>query len=126
MKEPYLTKIKKQKYLSSFSRFRAGSHALEIERGRYTNPRTPRAQRLCVNCNKVEDEIHFLIHCKLYENQRTSLFQKINCVNPYYLDFEDKDKFIFLMTNNNPSILTWVAKFIHESMIKRSELHSKD
>ena len=75
MKEPYLTKIKKQKYLSSFSRFRAGSHALEIERGRYTNPRTPRAQRLCVNCNKVEDEIHFLIHCKLYENQRTSIFQ---------------------------------------------------
>ena len=51
MKEPYLTKIKKQKYLSSFSRFRAGSHALEIERGRYTNPRIPRALRLCVNCN---------------------------------------------------------------------------
>ena len=25
----------------SFSRFRAGSHTLEIERGRYNNPRTP-------------------------------------------------------------------------------------
>ena len=125
-KEPYLTQIKKHKYLRAFSRFRAGSHILEIERGRYTNPRTPRAQRLCVNCNQIEDEIHFLIHCKLYESERKALFQKINNIHPCYLNLIDKEKFIFLMTNDDPSILTWVAKFIHESMIKRSELHSKD
>ena len=39
--ESYLQLINKPQYLSAFARFRAGSHTLEIERGRYTNPRTP-------------------------------------------------------------------------------------
>ena len=45
--EPYLNLIKIPKYRIAFSRFRAGSHSLEIERGRYTNPKTPVEDRLC-------------------------------------------------------------------------------
>ena len=33
-------------------------------------PSTPICDRLCINCNDVVDEIHFLVYCKLYEEIR--------------------------------------------------------
>ena len=74
--EPYLSSIKKTKYLIAFSKFRAGSHVLEVERGRYTNPRTPLEQRLCSACSEIEDEKHFLITCVIYADARRNLFEK--------------------------------------------------
>ena len=121
--ESYLKQIKKTKYLIAFSRFRAGSHTLEIERGRYSNPKTPRDQRLCFVCGYIEDELHFLITCKLYENERLDLFNKIININPSFNDLSPKEKFVFMMTCDIPSILTWVAQFIHNSMLKRAECH---
>ena len=120
--EPYLKHIKKQKYLIAFSRFRASSHILEIERGRYTNPRTPRDQRLCALCKEIEDEQHFLINCKMYEKDRYTLFQKITNIHSDFHNFSLEEKFIFMMNNEIPTILTWVAKFIHDSMLKRVQI----
>ena len=62
---------------TALTRLRTSSHTLEIERGRYTVPRTPICDRLCINSNDVEDEIHFLIHCKLYEEIRNIFYQKV-------------------------------------------------
>ena len=121
--EPYLKQIKKPKYLIAFSRFRNGSHILEIERGRYTNPRTPREDRLCVACKVVEDELHFLINCKLYQHERGILLAKISNLYPTFLNSKPIDKFHFLMTNGEATILTWVGKFIHDSMHKRVIYH---
>ena len=121
--EPYLTLIIKPKYLHAFTRFRAGSHTLEIERGRYTNPRTPRENRLCVACGEVEDELHFLISCQLYQHERAILFDKVSNIYPTFIISHSIDKFIFLMTNNKSNILTWVGKFIHDSMDKRVIFH---
>ena len=121
--ESYLTQIKKPKYLIAFSRFRNGSHILEVERGRYTNPRTPREDRLCVVCKEVEDELHFLINCKLYQEERGLLFAKVSNFYPTFLNYSPIDKFCFLMTNNEATILTWVVKCIHDSMYKRNAYH---
>ena len=44
-------------------KFRAGSHNLKIETGRWS--RTPRANRLCTNCNEFGDEFHAVYTCKL-------------------------------------------------------------
>ena len=109
--------------MTAFIRFRTGSHTLEIERGRYTNPRTPIEDRLCIKCNEIEDEIHFLIQCTAYENERTELFRKITTVHGFFNTSSAKDTYIFLMTSDHPDILTWVAKFIYESMTKRAEIH---
>ena len=63
--EPYLHILKNKKYQAAFSRFRAGSHTLEIERGRYMNPRVPVDKRLCLTCGVIEDEVHFLLNCSI-------------------------------------------------------------
>ena len=118
--EPYLSLIKKSKYLIAFARFRAGSHTLEIERGRYTNPRTPVEKRLCITCGEVEDEKHFLINCKLYHIDRIKLYENICNLDPHFLNMRDEEKFTHLMKNDNSQILTWTGKFIHDQMYQRS------
>ena len=121
--EPYLNIIKKSKYNIAFSRFRAGSHTLEIERGRYSNPRTPVENRLCTMCQEIEDEKHFLISCKLYHCERINLFSKINKLVPHFRLSSDVEKFVFLLSNRNEQLLTWTAKFIHDSMHQRAVYH---
>ena len=118
--EPYLSLIKKPKYLTALARFRAGSHTLEIERGRYTNPRTPIENRLCATCSEIEDEKHFLIKCKFISTERVKLFEKIYKLYPNFENSCDDEKCIFLMTNNNAQILSWTGKFIHDAMHLRS------
>ena len=107
----------------AFSRFRAGSHTIEIERGRYTIPRTPINERLCITCSEIEDEKHFLITCKLYQDERTTLFDKISKLYPIFSSLSDQQKFVYLMSNIEEQLLTWVAKFIHDSMHKRAMCH---
>ena len=123
--EPYLQLIRKPKYLTAFSRFRAGSHTLEIERGRYSNPRTPREVRLWITCKVIEDEFHFLINCKIYKDERLTLFDKVIKINSDFSSITDREKIIFLMTSDIPNILTWVAKFIHDSMLKSAQMNLK-
>ena len=45
------------------SKLRISAHDLMIERGRYFRPVIPRNQRVCLNCEQVEDEIHFMLFC---------------------------------------------------------------
>ena len=57
-----LSKSKK----SILTKFRISSHMLNIERGRYTRPKTARKDRLFNSCN----EKHFLLHCPKYGELR--------------------------------------------------------
>ena len=38
-----------------------------IEEGRRKRPIIPREERICKTCNKIEDEVHFLIDCDKYK-----------------------------------------------------------
>ena len=121
--EPYLEMIHKDKFRIAMSRFRASSHILEIERGRYTSPITPREQRKCPQCtNLVEDENHFMLVCELYHNERRALFSKINGINPDFLLYSSADKFLYIFNNNNEHIMSWVGSYIHQCMNKRTEI----
>ena len=71
--EPYLYHIKNPKYRHSFARFRSSSHPLEIEKGRHTNPIIPLENRICTICNVIEDELHFLINCSLYNEKKKEI-----------------------------------------------------
>ena len=121
--EPYLGLINKSKYLIAFTRFRTGSHTLEIERGRYNNPRTPIENRLCPICSVVEDEQHFMMDCKLYKEKRKTLFDKISSLFSTFSNIPRNDKFIFLMSNDDSQILSWTGRFIFESMHIRAAQH---
>ena len=62
--EPYLN-ILYPKCRADIARFRTSSHDLEIERSRYTRPKTALEERKCKMCtdSPVEDEVHFLLKC---------------------------------------------------------------
>ena len=122
--EPYLTHIKKYKYLVAFSQLRAGSHTLEIERGRYANPRKPVNERLCAICKEVEDEQHFITKCLLYKKERLILFEKVKTIYASFPNFTEQEKFIFLLSSSDCKVLSWTGKFIYNSMHARAVHHS--
>ena len=68
------------------------------------------ADRTCDVCNtgEIEDELHFLCGCPLYDELRTNLFDKAGeSCNNFNL-FNDNEKFVFLLNE-----LWWeVARFI--------------
>ena len=75
--EPYLHKVKNFKYRTAIAKLRTSSHSLEVERGRYTKPKTPAHQRLCFMCKTVEDEFHFIMECECNSGLRHGLFDKM-------------------------------------------------
>ena len=117
----YLSLISNNKYRNAMSRFRASSHTLEIERGRYTTPITPINERVCPKCNVVENEYHFLLNCQLYSEERRALYDKITKILPEFPNLLEPNRLVFLLCNEHDTILSWVGKFIYESFNKRTE-----
>ena len=116
--EPYLYQVKESKYRIAISRLRASSHVLEIERRRYTRSKTPITERLCPFSNAVEDEQHFLLICKIYDQERNRMFSKIstkykNC------EIESRSAFKFLLTSDDPLVPNALGKFIYTAFQKR-------
>ena len=54
----------------SITKIRLSSHLFNIERGRWGNVRVPVVNRVCSNCNVIEDEYHCLIECPRYVSER--------------------------------------------------------
>ena len=81
--EDYLMKIKDFNLRKILSKFRLSDHNLAIELGRRIKPKIPANNRLCKKCdnNVVEDEMHFILDCDLYSQERMNLFYSCN-LNP--------------------------------------------
>ena len=82
------------------SKFRLSSHCLAIERGRHVRPKIPPDNRLCTFCDlhKIEDEIHFLTECPLYQEERNKFYNVL-----------DREGYV-LKTSNNESLFCQVMK----------------
>jgi hypothetical protein len=113
--EKYLSIIKDERHRKAFTRLRLHSHDLAIETGRHCRPKISRSLRLCVYCNlnQMEDEIHFLISCPLYQNLRVMLNQFIMGMTPIIA-------FNYLMQSTTPNILRKTAEFIYLAFNRRS------
>ena len=120
--EHHLESITDFRYRTAITKLRCSSHALEVERGRYQNPKVPRDLRLCLVCQVVEDEEHFVTNCSINQAERRLLYSKISCKVPRFSILSDFDKFLYLLTNNDPQILTWFGKFVHQSFIARNNI----
>ncbi len=61
-------------FCKCFSMLRCGTAPSKIETGRYE--RLPVEQRVCEGCDSdnVEDEMHFLISCNAFTQERTKFF----------------------------------------------------
>lgn len=82
-------------------KFRISAHPLNIERGRYSKPKTPREQRSCKFCIQVGDEFHFILLCPKYCYEREILCISFN-INFYDISCNNSDENICRFLN--PSI----------------------
>ena len=78
--EKYLLRHMSIKQRSYYAKFRCGTFPINIELGRYRNPKVPPENRLCKVCENpaVEDEKHFLVECSGYNTLRNELFTDLN------------------------------------------------
>ena len=97
-----------------FFKLRTSCYPLAIETGRYTAPKTPAEDRICLICNtkSVEDEYYMTLVCPYYNKDREEIFfaQSEFCVvtpscNP--------DTFLILMgyLNGDTEIATLICSF---------------
>ena len=70
--EKYLETICNSPYRTAMSKVHANSHTLEIQRWRYTKPKTNVTKQLRPVCHIKEDEVHLLIIAN-YMNQINSI-----------------------------------------------------
>ncbi len=98
---------------SLISQLRLGILPIRIETGRYTN--TDVAERICLLCeeDKVENEVHFLFECSLYDAERNQFETSMNC-NFQIMSTDDKFKMVF----DHPYSL---GRFMRLAMSKRTE-----
>ena len=91
-----------------------------IEKGRHRNPPLDRSERTCPFCESViEDEIHFLIECPKYNNERIPIFRACNQSSIYFENMTNELKFIFIMSNEDINIMSILGSFIFNCLKKR-------
>ena len=74
--EGYLSEIPNPSRRQPLTRFRLSNHALNIEKGWHNN--IPRDLRYCPFCpTRVETEIHFLLECNAYVDERNQLLEPL-------------------------------------------------
>ena len=65
-----------------------------------------------ISLDKVEDEIHFLVECPKYKEERDILFKDISTMCPNFINLSTDDKFLWLTSNEDLLILKNLGKFI--------------
>ena len=71
---------------AALTRFRSGNHCLAVNTGRWTTPKTNRAERYCDWCMAenilaVEDERHVVLDCGAYATDRQKMWDARELVN---------------------------------------------
>jgi hypothetical protein len=69
----YLDNVKLETHRTALTRLRVSSHRLHIETGHWHKPNAiPVGERKCTMCEKdtIEDEFHFVLECRSYEQLR--------------------------------------------------------
>ena len=120
--EKYLSVVKNHKHRIALSRLRLTSHQLMIEKGRHQKPALPRSERKCPFCkNCIENECHFITTCPLYHMARINLLKSAQKNSSSFKDIPtDDQKFIFMLSNEDPVFLNELALFTYNAFKSRS------
>jgi hypothetical protein len=108
----YLSVIGNFEHRRCLTKLRISAHRLHIETGRYQG--IPPHQRLCEQCDsgEVEDEIHFLLCCSKFREERQQLFKTISQSCNNFLQLNPRENFYWLMTCEDVSVLKELCHFI--------------
>ena len=113
--ENYLDILKVSKFRHVFASFRLSCHGLEIETGRHRGiDKVNRVCKFCINC--VEDEYHFMLICKVYDDLRRKYMM------PKYYLAPNLHKFYILMSSKNEIVIRSVAMYLFYATARRNEL----
>ena len=117
--EQYLDVLKVRKFRHALAQIRSGHHELEIETGRYND--VARVERLCKLCHvEIEDEIHFVLKCRVYNDLRIMHLPEKFYKNP------NVHKFNILMSTHSCDIIQSLAKYIYYALQRRSTILNQD
>ena len=119
--EEYLNQLPFFKSRQSLTKLRISAHTLEIERGRYKRPIIPRENRLCNVCNIVDNEVHFLLHCKIHVEIRKNLISEVIDSCKHFVHLSDIDKVSFLL-NSEGEVLVKCANFCKAAFEQRENV----
>ncbi|XP_076106386.1 uncharacterized protein LOC143075036 isoform X1 [Mytilus galloprovincialis] len=117
--EPTLLKTLSTNKRAVLSKLRSGTFPIEIEKGRYRQ--IPVERRICKLCTKqaIEDEIHFVIKCPAYDQERQTMFNIANQKLTIDLqELSDEEQFKTLLTS--PESICAVANYLTVSLDVRS------
>ena len=111
--EEYLSKIQNIEVRVAFTKFRLSNHPLMIEKGRYQH--IDKNLRFCPFClTKIEDEIHFMMNCNLYDSFRKELFTEVNIKIPFFQYMSTIKQFKTLLSNNK--IIKYTSLYVYKSL----------
>ena len=103
-----LNMITSKPHRQAFARLIASSHRLRVETGRWERPVLPYEYRLCNNCNKLDDEYHFLLECTLHNDIRHQYIPHFFTERPSIF------KCVALLNSNKRTVIVRLAKYIYE------------
>ena len=79
--------------------------------------------RICSFCHsdEIENEMHFLFTCKLYDNIRLKFFNEITAKYSIFNEFDINAKSLFLCNSIDPAVCRSTAAFVFHAMSLRHE-----
>ena len=88
--------------------------------------RTPRPERYCHFCKLndtyvVEDEIHFLLTCPLYQKDRRDMLEQIFSKFPSNRPLGTKNLFIWLLCQEDNICLRILANYCNSAFYERTK-----
>ena len=72
-------------------------------------------KRLCEECKEIEDEVHYLLYCKKYQNECETLMKKLSS-SCDLSSLSDKEKLKILLCSSD-TVLKAIAVFMSHSLI---------
>ena len=114
--ENYLSLMHNFSHRRALARLRISAHRLPIETGRYSN--IPRNNRICTKCaeGEIGDEIHFLLNCSKFHNERKDIIQLVKDENRNFNSLDKERKFIWLMSTENENIIKNLGQFVYKHL----------
>ncbi len=117
--ENYLTYVNCINDRINLTKLRISAHQLRIEKGRYerkNNRMLPENERLCIYCGKnaIENEMHFVMSCTLYNHLRSKLLKSL-CLD----NVPPNEAFSTLMASKSVRVASVFSKYVSDCMEMR-------
>ena len=112
--EPYVMSFMNRKRRSILAQLRCGILPLQLEVGRWHNK--DECDRLCLLCDdgEVENEKHFLLQCKYFNDERAILYQCMIDRVPNFVSLSDNDKLKLFMSKDHVQVFSKYLYTIYE------------